>query len=147
MDFYLTPGLYYKFMKGADVKRYLFYAGLTMLLTSPLVQASDIPESATTKEGVRPFAGCSEYMNCEVLAEEGRYQVIQTQAGRDCESGGIWAANLKSGRTVLMPGITNCDFDSMKNAVVIYPKNGFATIYQGENNATPELSTVELPDE
>ncbi|MBE0131175.1 hypothetical protein [Citrobacter amalonaticus] len=129
------------------MKHCLFYLGLSIFLTSTLVQASEIPESATTKEGVRPFAGCSEYMNCEVLAEEGRYQVIQTQAGRDCESGGIWAVNLKSGRAVLMPGITNCDFDSTKNAVVIYPKNGFATIYQGANNATPELSTVELPDE
>lgn len=130
------------------MKRQLLTAsGLAALLLSPLALADDIPESLTTKDGVRPFAGCSEYMNCEVLAEEGRYQVIQTQAGRDCGSGGIWAANLKSGRTVLMPGITNCDFDSTKNAVVIYPKNGFATIYQGENNATPELSTVELPDE
>ncbi|MEO3991381.1 hypothetical protein [Pseudocitrobacter cyperus] len=130
------------------MKRQLLAAsGLAALLLSPLVVADDIPENLATKDGVRPFAGCSEYMNCEVLAEEGRYQVIQTQAGRDCESGGIWAANLKSGRTVLMPDITNCDFDSTKNAVVIYPKNGFATIYQGENNATPELSTVELPDE
>ncbi|HII2217026.1 TPA: hypothetical protein ACYZ0L_003271 [Escherichia coli] len=108
---------------------------------------STIPATITTKEGVKPFMGCGEYMNCEILAEEGAYRVIQTQSGRDCESGGIWAASIKSGKAVLMPGLTNCNFDSGKNAVVIYPQNGFATVYKGENNATPELATVELPDE
>ncbi|WP_312629038.1 hypothetical protein [Scandinavium sp.] len=82
-----------------------------------------------------------------VLANEGRYSVIQTQYGRDCMTGGIWVTNLKTGRAVEMPGITNCDFDSEKNAVVIYPQNGLATIYKGGNNTTPELATAELPDE
>jgi len=129
------------------MKCFLFTVGLAALLLSPLAQASPIPESIVTRDGIKPFAGCSEFMSCEVLAEEGSYRVIQTQAGRDCDSGGIWVASVKSGKAVLVPGITNCDFDSEKNAVVIYPQNGLATIYKGENNTTPELATAELPDE
>lgn len=57
-------------------RQLLAVSSLAMLLLSPLVQASPIPESVTTKDGVKPFAGCSEYMSCEVLAEEGSYRVI-----------------------------------------------------------------------
>lgn len=41
--------------------------------------------------------------------------------------------------------MTNCDFDIEKNAVVIYPQQGYANIYHGSTNATPSISEVELP--
>ncbi len=32
-----------------------------------------------------------------------------------------------------------------KNAVIIYPPQEYANIYQGSTNATPSISEVELP--
>ncbi|MEQ5207569.1 hypothetical protein AAD041_01775 [Proteus mirabilis] len=121
--------------------------GLSLSLLSINVYAVtwDELEVVKTSQGVSPFEGCDESISCELLAENGRYSVVQTQLGRDCESGGIWVVNVKKKQAVLMPNMTNCDFDIEKNAVIIYPQQGYANIYQGSTNATPSISEVELP--
>lgn len=89
--------------------------------------------------------GCNEYIMCELLAEKGRYSMVKNQLPRDCGSGGIWAVNVKKKQGVFMPNMIHCDFDIEKNAVIIYPQQGYANIYQGSTNATPSISEVELP--
>ncbi|MBJ2110609.1 MULTISPECIES: hypothetical protein [Proteus] len=118
---------------------------LSLLSINAYAVTWDELEAVKTSEGSSPFEGCNESISCELLAEEGRYSVVQTQLGRDCESGGIWVVNAKNKQAVFMPKMTNCDFDIEKNAVVIYPQQGYANIYQGSTNATPSISEVELP--
>ncbi|MCX2588839.1 hypothetical protein OQ435_11740 [Proteus penneri] len=118
---------------------------LSLLSINTYAVTWDELEAVKTSEGVSPFEGCNEYIMCELLAEKGRYSVVKTQLPRDCESGGIWVVNAKKKQAVFMPNMTNCNFDIEKNAVVIYPQQGYANIYQGSTNATPSISEVELP--
>ncbi|MEQ5635557.1 hypothetical protein ABN337_21480 [Providencia manganoxydans] len=105
-------------------------------------------DDVKTSEGTTPLEGCNEYIDCAVLAEKGRYSVIQTRPmPRDCEAGGLWIVNTKKKLAKFIPNISNCDIeeeeDLDKYLIDIAPVNGF--VFITKDYGKTEISSVELP--
>ncbi|MGL5951724.1 MAG: hypothetical protein ACRCZ3_01050 [Providencia rustigianii] len=105
-------------------------------------------DDVKTSEGTTPLEGCNEYIDCAVLAEKGRYSVIQTRPmPRDCEAGGLWIVNTKKKLAKFIPNISNCDIeeeeDLDKYLIDIAPVNGVVSITKDYGKI--EISNVELP--
>lgn len=108
-------------------------------------------DDVKTNEGTTPLEGCNEYIDCAVLAEKGRYSVIQTRPmPRDCEAGGLWIVNTKKKLANFIPNISNCDIvtgdyelDIGDYSIDIAPVNGF--VFITKDHGKTEISSVELP--
>ncbi|MGI3477142.1 hypothetical protein ACRU1U_19845 [Providencia stuartii] len=105
-------------------------------------------DDVKTIDGGTPLEGCNEYIDCAVLAEKGRYSVIQTRPmPRDCEAGRLWIVNIKKKLAKFIPDISNCDIEEEKDLdkylIDIAPVNGFVFITKDQGKT--EISSVELP--